>query len=223
MVTPLPNPTTYTPCENPRAYKWKRNLCKCVGCRDEASAEYRRWQLRSLQGTVDPQVDAAETIDAIRRLRVKRRKHHFSVAAIARHCKVTDESIWSLIREDHLTCRQSIRDGVKELIEAKRGSELLVDRRRGDQVDVARAQRVIQGLMLQGYPQTWIAEKLGFHPNSQVSAWLCGKYKYISRENEAKLLLLAKEVGIKRGPNERIATLARNRGYVGLANWDDIT
>lgn len=216
-------PQTLVPCDNPRAYKWKKNICKCIECGKLASRENKQIAWRKANGLSDKQVPVEETRLALQRLTNRKRKSRLSVATISRYIKVTEESIWGIMRGDSVTVKSSIAKRVAFLASlSPEDPRYPRDTRRHDQVTTERAVRIIQGLMLQGYAQTWVAQQLGHHPTSQVSGWMRGKTKYISKENDARLLEIASEVGLRPGPSSRTRAIALRRGYKALAEWDDL-
>jgi hypothetical protein len=219
VVTPISIPDTYTACDNPRSYKWKRHICRCVACRDRTIAEQKRTAIRKARGQTNKFVDGKRT----RYLLKKLQKRGFSYKWLAKHTGYSYWRITSIVKGNQPVRVNAILEKKLERLFAQTSHDpeaRFDDRRDRDEVPATRAIRAIQGLMLQGYTGVWIAEQLG-RPQQSISKVLAEHHDCVSIDLDRGLLELVRRVGLRPGPSDRVRAIAERRGYKALAEWDD--
>lgn len=202
-----------------RAYKHKTKMVVCDECKNLARLEQKRYDLRAANGKTDKLVNSAPARKIILSLKEK----GFSLEGIERACGVNRETLGELVnrRNERMKIKQSTFNRLHGLLMAtnKRPELVTRRRRRPDHVDSKIARAAVQGLMLRGYPQTWIAEQLGTTCQT-ISEVLRRNEVTVKREKE--LIELARKYGTTDGPSSRIRAIATKRGYKSTAMYDEL-
>lgn len=206
------------PCDNPRAYKAKRRICRCPACLECARLENKRFDMREATGTTEKLVSAEKSRWIINALR----RRNFTMRWLADETGYSTYALREIRKGRSKQCRKTLHDKLVKI----HADSLVYGyenpyRYRANHVDKDRFNRMMQGLMLQGYPQKWIAEQLGT-TQQHLSDVLNKSWRTVTLDTERKMLNLVREVGNRPGPNNRVRTIAKTRGYQALAMWDDI-
>jgi len=202
-----------------RAYKHKKKLVVCDECKNLARLEQKRYDLRVARGKTDTVTQSA----AARKIILSLQQKGFSLKAIERESGVNRETFGELVNRRNARQRimKSTYDRLHKLLMDvnKRPDTVSRARRRPDHVSSDLARAAVQGLMLRGYPQTWIAEQLGTTCQS-ISEVL--RRKEVTTSREAELVELARKYGTTDGPSSRIRAIAQRRGYQSTVMRDEL-
>ena len=205
-----------------RGYKHKRKLIVgCDECKRLAMHEDKRYMMRVQKGATDRNVPAAPSRKIVKSLMSK----GFTLRGIQRASGVSRETLGEMINRrgnETMHIKQSTEDRLRKLLHDtnRRPDKVTRSRGRSDTVSSDLAKAAIRGLMLRGYPQGWIAERLGTN-NQVISDILNGRHSGVSKKHDKKLIELARKYGTTDGPSKRIRTIAQKRGYESTVMHDE--
>lgn len=186
--------------------------CKSECCVRAHSREAKRRALLSMRG-VTARVDAGPIREHLAHL--VSLDSTFHLTAIATASGVLHKTVWDISR------------GNTEMVSQRNAARLLAVtpeqiRAATWRVPADKARAQVRGMMAQGWPGTWICERLGYtNPKSRQPVFMYAKTNHLTRDLADRVDALAAEVGGSIGPSHITATRSKRRGWWPLAALDE--
>lgn len=188
------------------------------------------YRLRKLEGKTRQLVDGERSRRIIRLLQSR----GYSLSYIAQRIGVNKKYLGVVVRMDNPPSRKgqpkrgknvskTFEDSLERLVREKnplRGDSYVPSMREG-YVSSVRSMHILRGLGVQGYSGRDLEKRTGISQR-QLSRIYSGTVGYILPKTEKILLDTLNEIGTVYGGNKTATKIALERGYVGIANWDDL-
>ena len=185
-------------------YKWSG--CRCEACR-KANARYVKFN-EALGTTLVDAAPARAHVAMLRATGMGRR-------TIAARSGVAASSITNLIYGKNGKPLRRIKPSTAAAILAVKPGHIAD----GAQVDITGTARRLQALAAIGWPQSWLADRLGWQ-SGNLNSVVQAKRPAVQKATADAVRALYDELSMQPGPSAVARTIARKHGWVPPLAWD---
>lgn len=204
------------------AYWWQTKMCNCRKCELASRRRRKTYDIAKSRGASFTLVPAERSRNLYNLLL----RRGLSGRQIAAEVGYTPQQLNTLKRNppgSPKNVRPILYQRLKELEVRTHNPKNRDGALHKSRTDADRSQRAIKGLMLQGYTHVEIGAR--FDPpmlQQGISRILRDDSTMVAKTTEAVLVKMAQDVGMTPGSSKRVSTIAKNRGYLPLVQWDDL-